>query len=154
MFFFGVVASFAVGLCIGAVLFNQFKSDAAKVRALEQLLEELQAEHDAYKEDVHGHFDATAKLVNNLTNSYRDVYQHLASGAQTLCPESIAGQLTINPEASDIFLVADPENKQALSNIKEEGSIPPQDYAAKSNPDQLGNLSEEFGLAKAKASNE
>ena len=65
---------------------------------------------------------------------------YLASGAQDLCPEDVAGKLL-------------PTKKDAgFSDEASEGEIgalvPPKDYAAKATPDQKGALSEDFGLEK------
>ena len=41
-------------------------------------------ELSSYKTSVNSHFDKTSELVNDLTQNYVKVYQHLAEGAQTL----------------------------------------------------------------------
>ena len=136
---------FAIGLCAGAVLFKQFKSDSAKVEQLEKALVDLQLEHDAYKSGVHSHFGDTAQLVNKLTDSYREVYQHLATGAQALCPENISSQLSLSAQSSDPLISTNPEPSEI--NEASDSTFPPRDYADKSDPDQTGNLSESYGFS-------
>jgi uncharacterized protein len=93
------------GAVIGAVLFKMLKSDEARVQQLESQLQQLSDEYEHYKKDVHGHFSDSALLIGKLTESYRDVYQHLAHGARNLCPDYIASQLTqaVPPTALDLL---------------------------------------------------
>ncbi|MDC0598512.1 YhcB family protein [Gammaproteobacteria bacterium] len=144
----GLIATlcFAIGLCVGAVLFRQFKSDAAKVNLLEEKLKALQAEHEDYKNNVHSHFGTTAQLANNLTDSYRELYRQLASGAQSLCPESISNQLSLSAQAYDLLSANDESGSADESST--DPLFPPRDYATKVTPDQKGNLSEDYGLDK------
>lgn len=139
------ILSFAVGMCIGAVLFKVFKSDAAKVELLEEQLEELQSGYEDYKSNVHSHFDTTARLVNDLSDSYCNVYRHLASGAQSLCPENISSQLFLAAQNQDLLRATNLNTENGNSS---EELAPPRDYATKSSPDQKGNLAEDFGLDK------
>ena len=41
-----------------------------------------------YRDQVTHHFMRTSELVQEMTQSYRSVYEHLASGAQQLCGEA------------------------------------------------------------------
>ena len=50
-------------------------------------LEALEAEYKTYRKDVAKHFVGTAGLVNNLTQSYKAVYDHLEEGAHSLIGE-------------------------------------------------------------------
>ena len=137
--------SFAIGLIVGAILYKQFKSDEAKVQMLEEKLEALEHEHESYKDNVHAHFNNTAHLLNNLTDSYREVYRHMATGAQSLCPEYISDQLSHSAEAQESL------TRDTFSESPEEPA-PPRDYADKVSPDQKGSLSEDYGLNKVDVS--
>lgn len=139
--------SFAIGLIVGAVIYKQLKSDEAKVKMLEEQLEALERDHEHYKSNVHSHFNNTAQLLNNLTDSYRDVYHHMASGAQALCPDYISEQLSHSAQAQESLTRDTFTNNAPVQNNPEE-LIPPRDYAAKSSPDQKGTLSEDYGLDK------
>jgi len=134
--------SFAVGLLVGAVLYKHLKSDEAKVRMLEEQLENVERDFESYKDNVHSHFNNTATLLNNLTDSYREVYRHMAAGAQALCPEYISEQLSHSAKAQE-SLTRDTFTEEAGDAI-----LPPRDYADKSGPDQKGHLSEDYGLEK------
>ena len=84
----------------------------------------------------------TAELVQHMTQSYREVYQHLATGAQDLCPSEVASKLL--PTDSDAVFETSTEEKAS-------SLIPPKDYATKQDPEQKGALSEGFGLDKSKS---
>ena len=138
------IICFAVGICAGAVLFKQLKTDTTRIKQLEEELDALHSEYDEYKENVHGHFNTTARLFHNLTDSYRDVYNHLAAGAQSLCPENISNQLSLIAENKD--LLEDDSGDSAHAQETNRDFSPPRDYAAKSEPGQKGNLAEDYGL--------
>jgi uncharacterized membrane-anchored protein YhcB (DUF1043 family) len=62
-------------------------------REIERLTAELTAlksEHASYKGHVSKHFLKTSELVANMTASYKAVYDHLATGAQSLCRDTEA----------------------------------------------------------------
>ena len=143
------IICFAIGMCVGAILFRQLMSDTVRVRQLEEKLAALQTEHEEYKQSVHNHFTTTARLFHNLTDSYRDVYNHLASGAQALCPDNISNQLAMDGENRD--LLADRSAERPTSAPEDAGGFtPPLDYAQRSDPAQKGNLAEDYGLHKTR----
>jgi hypothetical protein len=137
------VACLAVGIVIGVVFSSRLNSSPSRVQELENQIRDLKESHSGYRENVSDHFSMTADLVQHMTESYREVYQHLASGAQDLCSNEVAGKLL--PAGSDAVF----ENSEEIETSS--GLIPPRDYAAKQNPDQVGALSEEFGLDKSRA---
>ena len=48
-------------------------------------LDQLKDHFRDYRDQVTHHFMRTSELVQEMTQSYRSVYEHLASGAQHLC---------------------------------------------------------------------
>ena len=140
--------AFIIGLIVGAVVYKQFKSDEARVKQLEEQLEALELEHEAYKHNVHSHFNSTANLLKNMADSYRDFYRHMAAGAQSLCPEYISEQLTHTALEQEAL------TRDTFAEAPEEAPAPPRDYAAKSSPDQKGSLAEDYGLDKVDVSPE
>ena len=54
-------------------------------------VKELAEEKEAYQEQVVEHFKTTAELLNEMTDKYRDVYRHMAEGAQNLASTESAG---------------------------------------------------------------
>ncbi len=82
----------ALGVIIGAAL-SKILNRGPSVSELQQKLEESQDQLDQYRKDVDKHFQTTAELVNNLTQSYRAVHEHLSQGAQKLTHHSAGNTL-------------------------------------------------------------
>ena len=73
-----VAACAAVALLIGYFLGSRFggkKSVAMK---------EASEKHDSYKNDVREHFEQTSAIMSRMVDDYRDMYQHMADGAEKL----------------------------------------------------------------------
>lgn len=134
----------ALGVVIGVAFASRFNTSPGRVRELEDQIKSLQDKHSRYRDDVSDHFSTTAELVQQMTESYKDVYQHLALGAQDLCSGEVASKLL--PAASDPVF--------ERSEAQELTFNPPKDYADKQNPRQKGALSEEFGLDKSRQRDE
>ncbi len=45
---------------------------------------QLKAENERFREEVNAHFVQTAELINELTDSYKKVFDHLSDGAERL----------------------------------------------------------------------
>lgn len=131
------VACLAVGLVAGLLLGKRVQAGSpARLSELEAQIQELQRHHADYREHVSEHFSTTAELVQQMTESYRDVYQHLATGAQQLCTEDVASKLLPAGESS------------MFAGEQDDSSVePPKDYAPRKSKGP-GALSEEFGLDK------
>ena len=154
------IAALVVGALIGYLMGRS--GGGSNQAALAEQLNDARTELETYKQDVAKHFEGTAELVNNLTNSYKDVHQHLADGAQNLC-QSEAMTINLasamqpkleNESAADTSETETPEAATEEAAPKTEASEPtetpetpepPRDYAPKS-PDEEGTLSESFGL--------
>lgn len=133
----------AAGAVAGYFLAGRVNAGPTRIAELEQQLQDMQRSNARYRDEVSEHFSTTADLVQQMTDSYRDVYQHLASGAQDLCSGEVARRLL--PASGDGLpnpaLISDDARVQA-----------PRDYAPKQNPGQSGALSEGFGLEKIRES--
>ncbi len=130
----------AITLCIGGLLgavISRTLLPPEMQKDLEQRLQSSREELDQYQQDVAQHFAETSQLVSNLTNSYKEVHDHLAKGAIELTNAEISKQML---EAGDSQLGI--EAKDAIDELSFE---PPKDWAPKS-PGQAGVLSEDFGL--------
>jgi len=80
-----LIAAFWIGLALG----RRRSADAVeRARELEDRLQLAEDEMNRYRGDVSEHFGQTSKLLRDLTLQYRNVYEHLADGARTLCPEA------------------------------------------------------------------
>jgi uncharacterized membrane-anchored protein YhcB (DUF1043 family) len=131
----------AVGIILGLVIATRLNVSPSKIKGLESEIRKLKDSHSEYRDSVSDHFGMTAELVQHMTESYRDVYQHLASGAQDLCSGEVASKLL--PADSDAVF------DTATSSEEPNPIAPPRDYAAKQSPDQKGALSEDFGIDKS-----
>jgi uncharacterized protein len=127
-----------VGLFMGWLMGRRSSDTAKKYRDIALKLDQVIQDKKSYEADVVEHFTETAKLLNNLTESYREVHNHLAQGADSLCHG------------------AGPVSLERLENRYDETEIPahlahiqpPLDYAPKNSPDEKGMLNEEFGLER------
>ena len=132
------LAGIIAGTFIG-IFFNQRKGNYSQRQAeLEKQVKDMQGQQQDYQEEVSNHFNQTAQLLNQLTDSYKDVHSHLAEGAQLLAGGEINTNIkTLGSEQPD----SQSDEKNPIS--------PPLDYASTS-----GTLSEDWGMEKAKAANE
>jgi len=125
-----------VGLAVGVLIGRRQSPSELKYRETERKLDQVLQDKKAYEDEVVEHFGETARLLNNLTENYRDVHNHLAQGASNLCPDD--GPVSLERLQND----GDPKEIPAeLEDIQ-----PPLDYAPKTSPDEKGMLNEEFGL--------
>lgn len=131
-------AAVLLGFLFGWLAGRNTAAATQKNRELAEKLERVMQDKQAYEDEVIEHFTETATLLNNLTESYREVHNHLAQGAATLCqgkgPVSMA-RLRNDRDPSEI-----PDELVTLH--------PPLDYAPKHSPDEKGMLNEEFGLER------
>ena len=127
-----------LGLGIGLLLGRRLSPAGQKYREVERKLDQVLQDKKVYEDEVVEHFTDTAKLLNNLTESYRDVHNHLAKGAATLCQGEGPVALDRLEDGSDAA-----EIPPQLADVQ-----PPLDYAPKTSPDEKGMLNEEFGLER------
>lgn len=115
-------------------------------------LAELRQEQDDYRQEVEQHFEQTAALLKDMSENYRTLYEHMATGAQALCmgepaivpptlgqPETPAGeapQIGQTRGAADAPSPAQPpeeampgkkQQKEADTPRKQSGKSAPQD---------------------------
>lgn len=135
----------ALGIAIGYFLAGRVNNNPSKIGELEQQLQDLQRSHSRYRDEVSEHFSTTAELVQQMTESYKDVYQHLAGGAQDLCSGEVASKLL--PASKEAVFGG------ALSDGDGEMQAP-KDYAPRQSTTRSGALSEDFGLEKVKESDD
>ncbi len=69
-----------------------------RLKSLEQERDAANAELRRYREEVSAHFEKTATLFNEVTGSYRNLYEHLAEGSQRLGLGPDAHLLQTSPE--------------------------------------------------------
>ncbi|MGY3023651.1 uncharacterized membrane-anchored protein YhcB (DUF1043 family) [Pseudomonas lurida] len=90
-----LVAGVAIGFLVARLLPN-----AAPNRTQRQL-DDIQERFDSYQNEVVTHFNSTATLVKKLTQSYQEVQDHLADGANRLALDDITRQRLLAALHSD-----------------------------------------------------
>jgi len=78
------IISLVAGAMIGALAYRLFAPSVKQAGKIKSELDISREELSSYKASVNQHFNETSELVNDLTQNYVKVYQHLAEGAQTL----------------------------------------------------------------------
>lgn len=74
------IIALIVGTAIGAGVVWMF----AVRRAGPMSVNEMKKENARFREEVNAHFVQTAELINELTDSYKKVFDHLSDGAERL----------------------------------------------------------------------
>lgn len=76
---------FVLGLVLGCIVAYLVIGRQSRTRELQDELITLREKFSDYRDQVTQHFMRTSELVQEMTFSYRAVYEHLAAGAQNLC---------------------------------------------------------------------
>ena len=97
------------GAMLGALAYRLFAPSLTRADKVKSDLEEARQELIDYKASVNSHFDKTSELVNDLTQNYVKVYQHLAEGAQTLGDSRELNQL-LEQQPGKVLLTVDDES--------------------------------------------
>lgn len=137
--------SLLVGILVGVLLARAgSRREATRARELEEQLRTSEAEHARYRGQVSEHFGETSRRLRDLTLQYKSVYEHLADGARTLCPE---GAIEIAPSLAEAALPiaasrALPDEPDSQLDLELE---PPDRWAAaaREDEDELGPFLDE-----------
>ena len=127
----------AVGILIGigvGIYMSRLDDEAKRTQnSLNQQLQDKDKEMAAYKEQVNKHFVTTATLVNNMTESYRSVHEHLANGVNNLCKDGVdVNSIPFDNKtmiAQESAAIAQSEQLPEMTTITENAtteSIPPE----------------------------
>jgi hypothetical protein len=156
MLWLAAAGSLLVGIVLGALFARAgSRREAARARELEEQLRSSEAEQTRYRGQVSEHFTETSRRLRDLTLQYKSVYEHLADGARTLCPEGaieIAASLAeaalpiaggrVQPEESDaqLDLELDPPDRWAAAAKDDEDELRPLlDEDALAPPDRIAS---------------
>ena len=97
------VVTFAVGIVCGAAFsFLMSGNGRRRTTELQVKLDQLQQEFDNYRDQVGEHFRKTSELVQTMTDSYRNVYEHLASGSEVLCQDPVSTPRLDFPQRAEL----------------------------------------------------
>ncbi|MBZ2168458.1 YhcB family protein [Marinobacter sp. F4216] len=132
------VAALIVGIVIGVMIGRSGQGTTLRQRRAEQQVEELRNEYTRYQAQVNEHFMESAHLLRRFNDSYRDINQHMARGANRLCNDD---------EWLDELGDETARKRLGETGDRDDGVEAPRDYAPKTDPKASGTLSEDFGLA-------
>lgn len=123
------------GTALGAFLLHIFRSNVYS-RELEQRLNDAESTLQSYQRDVAESFSQTSHHIQNMTQSYREMHEHLANSALKLATPEISRKiLESNTSLGD----------SNTSYINAQHIEPPRDWAPKA-VGSKGTLSEDYGL--------
>ncbi|MGD8873636.1 MAG: DUF1043 family protein, partial [Gammaproteobacteria bacterium] len=121
-----------LGIMLGSIATYLLVSRNRRTHQLQLELNQLTERFTEYRDQVTQHFMRTSELVQEMTRSYRDVYEHLASGAQHLCgdtderwqlekrerDEQLPGESDRNADPAATGEAADYDELEELSSIR------------------------------------
>lgn len=79
-----------VGVIVGVIATRFGSRKLRDQHALQYELEKTKDELKEFKLELNQHFSRSSELLENMSQNYRDLYQHMSSGATTLLPEQTA----------------------------------------------------------------
>lgn len=138
------LTAMVIGFTLGTYLARRKAGSAESLQKLQQQLTQQQQQQEQYQNQVTEHFSQTGQLLNQLSNSYREVHNHLAQGATQLTDGVATESLKALP-VEDQEPAMDPALEAALNAPLN----PPLDYAPKTRDSATpGILSESYGIEK------
>ncbi|MFT6153444.1 MAG: uncharacterized membrane-anchored protein YhcB (DUF1043 family) [Crocinitomicaceae bacterium] len=125
----------AVGVGLGVLLQRYVLSRGTDIANLEKELDILKGQQLQAKDSLQQHFLQTAGLTQDLTNSYKALYEHLASGASEFTEKPLADlKHALEQANSDGLPYENSEDYQINDEYQaaeEEENQAPKDYAAR-----------------------
>ena len=100
-----------------------FAPNQQEINDLNNQLAEKDAEHQKYREQVAEHVAGSARKFNKITQEYRELYEHLATGAHDLC-ERRAIPRELSTTHVNILAVESPSSAPQLESDTSETSEP------------------------------
>lgn len=140
-----VIASLAIGVTLGVLLSSRLTfGGSRKNQEMEKHLHKAQDDLKNYQLEVTQHFSETAQLLKKMAESYRDVHNHLAQGANTLSKDG--NGLPVMKKLPEIDTIT------SIGSDEPSRVAPPLDYAPKTTPYDRGTLDEDYHLEKVELS--
>ncbi|ATR84682.1 cytochrome D ubiquinol oxidase subunit III [Pseudomonas sp. HLS-6] len=129
----------AVGVVVGFLVARLLPNAAPS--STQRQLDDIQERFDSYQNEVVTHFNSTAALVKKLTQSYQDVQDHLAEGANRLALDELTRQRLL----ASLHAETPQSPRERLTPPRDQEA--PKDYAPKT-PNAPGMLDEHYGLKR------
>lgn len=137
---------FLIGAGIGHLFARKNQVGDHSVQELEKKLAQSERQLKKYQHEVTEHFLKVSHLTTSMSQSYRQIHEHLATSAIRLASPEIGRQL-LKSGGSELNLT----NEDGKPLIDAEDVQPPRDYAPKV---PGGILSEDYGLSENETKNE
>lgn len=125
------------------VLRKQSERAWAENQTLKDDLQQSREEAEGYKKRVVEHFYGTSDQLRELTLQYRSVFDHLAEGARTLCPDeftALASGLEPPALSGDLAEASDADVAIEVDEVEESES-------AEDRPDSIAEATQASGPA-------
>ena len=129
-----LVAGVVIGFLVARLLPNTVPNNT------QRQLDSIQERFDTYQNEVVTHFNSTATLVQKLSQSYQEVQEHLAEGANRLALDELTRQRLL----AALHSQGAHGHRDRLTPPKDTAEVP-RDYAPKT-PNSPGMLDESYGL--------
>ena len=113
------LAAIGSGLIIGLGIAYLTNKDKSRVKQLQNELDALEQRFNDYRNQVSEHFLQTSELVDKMTNSYREVYEHLAKGSESLCNDPMHTPALDIPNAGIYSIDSSPETELLQDEFQE-----------------------------------
>lgn len=113
---------FAVGVGIGILVQRYVLSRGTHVALLEKELDTLKGEQLQMKDSLQQHFLQTSDLTQDLTKSYKALYDHLAGGASHFTEKPLADLKHALEKAADDSLAYEAPKDYAAPEAEAESS--------------------------------
>ncbi|MDP0560846.1 MAG: DUF1043 family protein [Candidatus Endonucleobacter sp. (ex Gigantidas childressi)] len=149
----GCLAFFTGGAC-GLLIYHVFSGGNALNSKLADQLDGVRRDYTEYQDKVNDHFTTTAHLINKMTDTYKNIHEHMAEGAESLCHNEQVEACLTDALLSSNTLLSEQDRPIKRRNSTDSPLEQPKDYALKTKPKETGMLSEEFGLKKDLENNE
>ena len=94
----------AIGAAVGFLTGSKLSATPQKTRELEKHLHEKQDEIKSYQREVTEHFTETSQRLQQLAESYKDIHNHLAQGADKLSGQGTGNAAPIIEKLSLIHI--------------------------------------------------
>lgn len=120
---------FAISLIVGLVVGGAIGALAtwwiSRARGGAVSVMQLKQENDKFRNEVTEHFVETARLINQMTDSYKEVFDHLSSGAEKLVDDKKLAERLPPASGQEVrlggFGAAPPEDSDGQSSTRTGG---------------------------------
>lgn len=141
------IAGVAIGLMVGATAVWLWMD---KKLGSPDSVETLKRENEIFRDQVNEHFVQTAELINQLTDSYKAVFDHLSEGAEKLVDEKAVRERMPQVSAEEIRLKRLGAPREEVGVTDEENRASDDETSAK-DPDEAAAAQEESSPTREEA---